>query len=114
MSGESEQVITGERAAILLYAEIATDPDLAAELYVEAENLVETSINQDDMVLAMGIKLHLSKLLLTLIQSQHTRTRARMLNKFINLDTRVTLFIVRALREQHSGIVFSTEDNLPE
>ena len=42
MSDESEQVITGERAAILLYAAIATDPDLAADLYTEAENLFET------------------------------------------------------------------------
>ena len=57
MSDEIEQVITGEQAAILLYAEIATDPDLAADLYTEIENLVEISINQDDMTLATGIKL---------------------------------------------------------
>ena len=101
-----------EQAAIRLYAEIATNPDIGANLYTELEDLVETSINQDDMILAMGIKSRISKLLLTLIQSEHTRTRANMLRKFFNLDTRVTLFLLKALREQHSGITFSEEDNL--
>ena len=113
MSEEIEQIITGEQAAILLYAELATDPDLAADLHTEIENLVEISINQEDMTLATGIKLRISKILLTLVQSEHTRTRANMLRKFINLDTRVTLFIVRALREQIAEIAFSEGDNLP-
>ena len=102
-----------EQAAARLYAAIATDPDIGAHLYTELEDLVETSINQDDMVLATGIKLRISKLLLTLVQSEHTRTRANMLRKFINLDTRVTLFIIRALREQIAEIAFWEDDNLP-
>ena len=36
-----------------------------------------------------------------------------MLRKFINLDTRVTLFIIRALREQIAEMAFSEGDNLP-
>ena len=102
-----------EQAAARLFAAIATDPDIGAHLNTELEDLVETSINQDDMVLATGIKLRISKLLLTLVQSEHTRTRANMLRKFINLDTRVTLFIIRALREQIAEIAFSEDDNLP-
>ena len=52
-----QAVINGEQAAIRLYAEIATDPDLALDLYTEIENLVEISVNQEDEILAMGIKL---------------------------------------------------------
>ena len=112
MSEQIEQVVTDEQAAILLYAALATDPDLAADLHNEIENLIDISINQEDMTLAAGIKLRISKILLVLIQSEHTRTRANILRKFINLDTRVTLFIVRALREQIARIAFSEEDNL--
>ena len=46
-------------------------------------------------------------------ETEHTRTRANMLRKFINLDTRVTLFIIRALREQIAEMAFSEGDNLP-
>ena len=113
MSEEIEQVVTGEQAATLLYAALATDPDLAADLHTEIENLIEISINQEDMTLAAGIKLRISKILLILVQSEHTRTRANTLRKFINLDTRVTLFIVRTLREQITEITFSEGDNLP-
>ena len=50
-----------EQAAVRLYAAIATNPDIGADLYTELEDLVETSINQDDMVLATGIKLRILK-----------------------------------------------------
>ena len=92
-----------------LYAQIATNLDIGADLSTENEDLVEISINQDDEILAMGIKLRISKILLVLIQSEHTRTRANMLGKFFRLDIKVTRFILLTLRQQHSGMVFPEE-----
>ena len=58
----------GEQAAIRLYAEIVTDPDIGADLYTEIENVVEISNNQEDEILAMGIKLRISKILFNTFQ----------------------------------------------
>ena len=43
-----------EQVAVRLYAAIATNPDIGAHLYTKIEDLIETSINQDDMVLVTG------------------------------------------------------------
>ena len=73
----------------------------------------EISINQEDKILAIGIKHRISKILLVLIQSEPTRTRANMLGKFFMLDIKVTRFILVTLKQQHSQMVFpeETEDS---
>ena len=93
-----------EEQASLMYQSITHNREIGEQLHTVIEHLVEMSNNQDDQFLAMGIKHRISKIILCLTTSEVTHTRMIMIRKFFNLDTRVSLILLRLFRDQHANM----------
>ena len=96
--------LTAEEEATLMYQSIANNRETGKRLHDSIENLVEMCDTLDDQFLAMGIKHRISKILLCLTTSEVTPTRMIMIRRFFNLDTRVSLILLRLFRDQHANM----------
>ena len=84
---------------------------VAIESYEACAALAEICFSQDRVILAQELKIRISRILLHLFDQGMTRPKMRLYGKFIRLDTRLTRFILLALREVYVEIDSPAEEN---